>query len=133
MYDQWIGFNIVNNSGSVLKISNAYLSVGKFYRWDDKYYEISRNSVINTRILPGAQDLSFGSCGRADAPVGTTGEISFEADGKVVAKVVWDCPAPAGSWNMVKSFSEADGFGISHNGDSSTGAIGLVTFEISNT
>ncbi|RAQ69264.1 hypothetical protein AFCA_008656 [Aspergillus flavus] len=133
MYNQWIGFNIVNNSGSFIKISNAYLSVGKFYRWDDKDNEISSDSVINTRILPGVQDLSFGSCGRSDAPVGTEGEISFEADGKVVAKVVWDCPAPAGSWNIVKSFSEADGFGISHNGDGSTGAIGLVTFEISNT
>ncbi|RAQ73742.1 Asp-hemolysin precursor [Aspergillus flavus] len=86
MYNQWIGFNIVNNSGSFIKISNAYLSVGKFYRWDDKDNEISSDSVINTRILPGVQDLSFGSCGRSDAPVGTEGEISFEADGKVVAK-----------------------------------------------
>ncbi|KAF7616150.1 putative Asp-hemolysin precursor [Aspergillus flavus] len=103
MYDQWIGFNIVNNSGSFLKISNAYLRDGKFYPWDDKDNEISFDSVTNSRILPGVQDLSFGSCGRAYVPVGTAGEISFEADGKVVAKVEWDCPALAGSQNTVKS------------------------------
>ncbi|KAB8234201.1 aegerolysin type hemolysin [Aspergillus alliaceus] len=129
-YAQWIGFDIYNSCPDTIQVSEAYLKDGKFYRWNDKDIELSWDTVNQTRILPNTNNLTFGSCGRANAAVGTEGEISFEVDGKTVAKVEWDCPWTPGSRNWVTSSSTAEGYGISHRGDSPTGAIGTVNFEI---
>ncbi|KAH7919338.1 putative Asp-hemolysin precursor [Leucogyrophana mollusca] len=88
---QWVVLEITNSLGGPLKVQNARLDWGKFFKNDVKDWEISPEEVDKI-VIPAGSEQSVSSCGRSNSPSGTEGSIDLYDDKTKVCTLYWDCP-----------------------------------------
>ncbi|KAH7919333.1 putative Asp-hemolysin precursor [Leucogyrophana mollusca] len=101
-HDQWVNLMVTNSLGSRIRVRNAHLSWGKFYKNGSKTWEVSPEEVSQFVILP-ASEHSISSCGRGNSPSGTEGTIDLYDDTTKVATLYWNCP-----WGPTNNFEVRD-------------------------
>jgi hypothetical protein len=102
---------------------------GKFYQYDNKDEEVSRDTVQNISISSG-NSAGIASCGRSDSPSGTEGSFELWVGNTKICKIYWDCPW--GSKRNTFTVSEVnDEYLVEATGANiDSGALGNVTVKI---
>jgi hypothetical protein len=86
-YGDWMDLRVVNSTTKKnIKISNATIDWGKYYRQGDKNAEMSPGDYIGTTIPPG-KSAYVCACGRKDTTSGTNGTITFDEEG--TGRICW--------------------------------------------
>ena len=130
-YAQWVSVSIVSK-GSEVKVRDAHLDWGKFYKSGDKDVELSTKD-INNMVIEKSQKKEINSCGRSDAASGTEGHFTLYSDDNVkLGTYSWDCPW--GSKTNKSTFTsevDPDLYAINVSGGNlDSGAIGNITITV---
>ncbi|KAF4415276.1 Aegerolysin family protein [Fusarium austroafricanum] len=131
-YAQWV-YILLKIQGSVgstpVTLWNVHLDTGKFYQYDNKDEEVSRDTVQNISISSG-NSVGIASCGRSDSPSGTEGSFELWVGNTKICKIYWDCPW--GSKRNTFTVSEVnDEYLVEASGANiDSGALGNVTVKI---
>ncbi|KAE8141504.1 Asp-hemolysin [Aspergillus pseudotamarii] len=89
---QWVTVHLINRmSSDTLSIKNAILYDGKWYKDGNQDHEISYSDV-NEKTAPPDGSVNVNSCGRSNAPSGTTGGFEIYDGETKIGNVHWDCP-----------------------------------------
>ncbi|HSI78693.1 MAG TPA: aegerolysin family protein [Lunatimonas sp.] len=126
-YAQWIEVKIVSEN-MTLKVQNAKLDWGKFYKNGDKGKEISSGD-INKITVGSGKSTTVCSCGRSNATSGTVGSFELYNGETKIGKFNWSCPwgkkSNSLSWNQ--EASKESYYTNREGGNTDSGAIGNVT------
>jgi Aegerolysin len=85
-YGDYMDLRVVNSTKKNVKISNATINWGKYYKQGDKNSEMSPSEYIGTTIPPG-KSAYICACGEKDTKSGTNGTITFDEDG--TGRICW--------------------------------------------
>ncbi|SMP14427.1 aegerolysin family protein [Flavobacterium hercynium] len=127
-YSQWVVVKIVSEN-MTLKVQNAKLDYGKFYKKDNKDHTISIADINKITIASGKIDYVC-SCGRSGSSTGTEGRFElFEGDTKI-GEFGWDCPywkkTNHFNWTQVEATKKTYSTNM-EGGNKDSGAIGNIT------
>lgn len=126
-YAQWIEIKIVSE-GMTLKVKNAGLSWGKFYKQGDKNDEISTDNINKIEVGSG-KSAWICSCGRSDASSGTEGQFDLYDGDTKVGNFKWNCPwgKKSNTFSWSQDASKDSYYTDQEGGNKDSGAIGTVT------
>ncbi|KAH7919341.1 Aegerolysin family protein [Leucogyrophana mollusca] len=128
-YALWVVLEITNSLGGPLKVQNARLSWGMFYKNGDKQREIPPEEVDKI-VIPAGSEGSVSSCGRLDSPSGTEGTIDLYDDTTKVCTLYWDCPWVSPHNNFaVRDVNQ--GYNVTNGPwNAGTGPLGNITIKV---
>jgi hypothetical protein len=92
-HNQWVSFIISNCTNNTITIKNASLQYGKWYKDDNKDFEVELEDINCTVIYPGER-IRINCCGRFMIPTGCEGSFDLvEENETAIRHVYFDCPS----------------------------------------
>jgi len=115
-YKQWVSFIISNCTNNAITIKNANLEYGKWYRDDNKDFEVQLEDINRTVIYP-AERIQINCCGRFMIPTGCEGSFDLvEEDGTVIRHIYFDCPSFNKTNTLIIGSKKTNKYIVEHTG-----------------